>query len=52
MSREVHVRFWERLGVKFPGRLDNSDRLGCVGMARRLLYIASFTLYVVALVSG
>jgi len=19
MNREVHVRFWERLGVKFPG---------------------------------
>ena len=26
MSREIHVRFWERLGVNSPGRLDKSPR--------------------------
>ncbi len=40
MSREVHVRFWERLGVKFPRATRHmedrwSPRLGVPHMTRR-----------------
>ena len=31
MNREVHVRFWERLGVKFPWATRQSQRRSTVG---------------------